>query len=104
MSSLIGQTLDHYRVIERIGQGGMATVYLAIDTRSQAEVALKVLSPTMSSDRRFVKRFRREAQLVSQLKHENIVPVLAYGQYRARKAQNGSANWRTLWPSLMRMV
>ncbi len=82
MSSLIGQTLDHYRIIERIGQGGMATVYLAIDTRSQAEVALKVLSPTMSSDRRFVKRFRREAQLVSQLKHENIVPVLAYGQYK----------------------
>jgi len=58
----------------------MATVYLAVDTRSQDEVALKVLSPTMSSDRRFVKRFRREAQLVSQLKHPNIVSVLAYGQ------------------------
>jgi hypothetical protein len=82
MSSLIGQTLDHYRIIERIGQGGMATVYLAVDTRSQEEVALKVLSPTMSSDRRFVKRFRREAQLVSQLKHPNIVAVLAYGQYK----------------------
>ncbi len=82
MSSLIGQALDHYRIIERIGQGGMATVYLAVDTRSQAEVALKVLSPTMSSDRRFVKRFRREAQLVSQLKHANIVSVLAYGQYK----------------------
>ncbi|MES0344475.1 MAG: protein kinase [Anaerolineales bacterium] len=82
MSSLIGQTLDHYRIIERIGQGGMATVYLAVDTRSSAEVALKVLSPSMSSDRRFVKRFRREAQLVSQLKHANIVSVLAYGQYK----------------------
>ncbi len=80
MSSLIGKTLDHYRVIERIGQGGMATVYLAVDTRSQEDVALKILSPTMSSDRRFVKRFRREAQLVSQLKHPNIVSVLAYGQ------------------------
>jgi len=80
MRALIGQTLDHYRIIERIGQGGMATVYLAVDTRSQDEVALKILSPTMSSDRRFVKRFRREAQLVSQLKHPNIVSVLAYGQ------------------------
>ncbi|MCK5054690.1 MAG: protein kinase [Anaerolineales bacterium] len=60
----------------------MATVYLAIDTRSQDEVALKILSPTMSSDRRFVKRFRREAQLVSQLKHPNIVSVLAYGQVK----------------------
>ena len=82
MSSLIDQTLDHYRVIERIGQGGMATVYLAVDMRSQENVALKILSPTMSSDRRFVKRFRREAQLVSQLKHPNIVSVLAYGQVK----------------------
>lgn len=82
MSSLIGQTLDHYRVVERIGQGGMATVYLAVDTRSQEDVALKILSPTMSSDRRFIKRFRREAQLVSQLKHPNIVSVLAYGQVK----------------------
>ena len=82
MSSLIGQILDHYRIIERIGQGGMATVYLAVDTSSQEEVALKILSPTMSSDRRFVKRFRREAQLVSQLIHPNIVPVLAYGQVK----------------------
>ncbi|HUS83927.1 MAG TPA: protein kinase, partial [Anaerolineales bacterium] len=80
--SLIDQTLDHYRVIERIGQGGMATVYLAVDMRSQENVALKILSPTMSSDRRFVKRFRREAQLVSQLKHPNIVSVLAYGQVK----------------------
>ena len=44
MSSLIGQTLDHYRVIERIGQGGMATVYLAVDTQSQEELALKIAS------------------------------------------------------------
>ena len=80
MSSLIGKTLDHYRIIESIGQGGMATVYLAVDKRSQEEVAIKVLSATMSSDRRFVKRFRREAQVVSQLNHPNIVPVLEYGQ------------------------
>ena len=80
MSTHIGQTLDHYRILEKIGQGGMATVYLAVDSHSGEEVALKILSAAMSSDRRFVKRFRREAHLVSRLKHLNIVPILAYGQ------------------------
>jgi len=58
----------------------MATVYRAVDQRTGAEVAIKILSPTISADRRFIKRFRREAELVSQLKHPHIVPVLAYGE------------------------
>jgi serine/threonine-protein kinase len=81
MAGLAGQTLDHYRLVEQIGQGGMATVFRAIDMRSQEEVAVKVLSPTITGDKRFVKRFRREAEIVKQhLKHPNIVPVIAYGQ------------------------
>lgn len=81
MAGLTGQTLDHYKLVEQIGQGGMATVFRAIDTRSQAEVAIKVLSPTITGDRRFVKRFRREAEIVKQrLRHPHIVPVIAYGQ------------------------
>lgn len=75
MSSLIGTVLEHYRIESQIGQGGMATVYRAIDERSGARVAVKILSSTISGDRRFIKRFRREAQLVSQLNHPNIVPV-----------------------------
>ncbi len=81
MAGLVGQTLDHYELVEQIGQGGMATVFRARDTRSKDEVAIKVLSPTITGDRRFVKRFRREAEIVKQrLKHPHIVPVIAYGQ------------------------
>lgn len=80
MATLSGKYLDHYLLKDMIGQGGMATVYLAEDTRDQSIVAIKVLSPTISSDRRFIRRFRREASLVSQLKHPNIVPILEYGQ------------------------
>jgi serine/threonine protein kinase len=80
MATLSGKLLDHYQLKDMIGQGGMATVYLAVDLHDQREVAIKVLSPTISSDRRFIRRFRREASLVSQLRHPNIVPVLEYGQ------------------------
>jgi hypothetical protein len=72
--------LDHYRLVEMIGQGGMATVYRALDTRSLQDVAVKVLSPSIVGDRRFVRRFRREAGLVVRLKHPNIVGVLEYGE------------------------
>jgi uncharacterized protein (UPF0297 family) len=80
LTSLIGTKLEHYLIKSQIGQGGMATVYRALDERSGDQVAVKILSPTISGDRRFIKRFRREAQLVTQLKHPNIVPVLAYGE------------------------
>lgn len=80
MFSLVGRQLDHYVIQAMVGRGGMATVYQAVDVRSGEEVALKVLAPGMGSDRRFVRRFRREASLVSKLRHPNIVPVLAYGE------------------------
>lgn len=82
MAGLIGQMLDHYRLVEQIGRGGMATVYRALNTKSGDEVAIKVLSPTITGDRRFIKRFRREAGLVKRLQHPNIVPVLDYGECR----------------------
>jgi Protein kinase domain len=80
MPGLVGTTLDSYRLVDQIGQGGMSTVYRAIDTRTQQEVALKALSPTISSDKRFVRRFRREASLLFRLRHPNIVPVTDYGE------------------------
>lgn len=80
MSGLVGKHLDHYRLVEQIGQGGMATVYRAEDGRSGDMVALKVLSPTISGDRRFVRRFRREGGLVRQLRHPHIIPVSDYGE------------------------
>lgn len=82
MPGMVGQILDQYRLVEQVGQGGMATVFRALDTRTLREVALKVLSPTIVGDKRFVRRFRREAALVTRLKHPNILPVLGYGESR----------------------
>lgn len=82
MPGMEGQLLGQYRILEQVGQGGMATVYRALDTRTLQEVAIKVLSPTIVGDRRFLRRFRREGEVVSRLKHPNIVPVLAYGEAR----------------------
>jgi len=83
MSSLVGQMLEHYRLVELVGQGGMATVYRALDTRSLQDVAIKVLSGTAVGDRRFVRRFRREAGFVKNtLRHPNIVGVLDYSEVR----------------------
>ena len=81
MAGLVGKMLDRYRLVEQIGQGGMATVYRAVDTKSMNEFAIKVLSPTIAADRRFVLRFRREASLVKRhLDHPYIVPVVDYGE------------------------
>ena len=80
MPGLVGTTLDSYRLVDQIGQGGMSTVYRAVDSRTQQEVAVKALSPTISSDKRFVRRFRREAGLLFRLRHPNIVPVTDYGE------------------------
>lgn len=80
MAGLEGARLDHYHLLEQVGQGGMATVYRARDLRARRTVAVKVLSPTISGEKRFIRRFRREASLVSRLKHPHIVPVIDYGE------------------------
>jgi serine/threonine-protein kinase len=83
MSNLVGQMLGQYRLVEQIGQGGMATVYRALDTRSLQDVAVKILSSSAVGDRRYVRRFRREAGFVKNvLRHPNIVPVLDYNEVR----------------------
>ncbi|MBN1266693.1 MAG: serine/threonine protein kinase [Anaerolineales bacterium] len=80
MRGLVGKTLDHYLIMAEVGQGGMATVYRAVDNTTSQEVAMKVLSPTIAGDRRFIRRFRREGSLLARMKHPNIVPVLDYGE------------------------
>ena len=80
MAGLAGVVLDHFRLDEEIGRGGMATVCRGIDLSTEEEVAVKVLSPTISGDSRFVRRFRREAGLLAHLEHPNIVPVTNYGE------------------------
>ena len=74
------QQLGKYRLIEQIGQGGMASVFKGVDGDTGWDVAVKVMSPVMAQDSQFTKRFQREAEVVMRLKHPHIVPVVDYGQ------------------------
>ena len=79
--SLVGRLLDgRYRVLSHIADGGMATVYLALDTRLDREVALKVMRPGLAGDETFVSRFRREARSAARLSHPNVVAVFDQGE------------------------
>ncbi len=76
MNSLVGTILgNRYKIIDKIGTGGMADVYLAIDKEQNKKVAIKVLHRQYVNDNEFVKRFRREAQASSSLSHKNIVAI-----------------------------
>ena len=72
---MIGKTLNHYRIVDRLGKGGMGEVYLAEDTRLGRQVALKMLPAEMASDSARVERLEREAEALAALDHPNIVPV-----------------------------
>jgi len=80
MTELIGRTLGNYTILDAVGQGGMATVYRAQDTRDRRVVAIKVLSPYIAADPKFRGRFDREVDLLRRLEHPHIVPILAFGQ------------------------
>src|SRR5882757_11216610 len=70
-----------YSIQTKLGQGGMATVYLAIQQSFERQVALKVMSPLLNSDPSFATRFKREARIVAQLSHASIVPVFEVGEH-----------------------
>lgn len=79
-SELIGKDLGNYHILDQIGRGGMASVYKAQDTTNEELVAVKVLAPQLAVDPTFRARFEREAEVLSALKHPNIVPILDYGR------------------------
>ena len=80
MVNLIGQTLGQYRIIEQIGQGGMATVYKAYQPSLDRYVAVKILPPYFAHEPGFAMRFTREARAVARLNHPNILPIYDFGQ------------------------
>jgi eukaryotic-like serine/threonine-protein kinase len=79
-----GTVIEHYRIIEKIGAGGMGEVYLAEDTKLNRNVALKFLSPHLCQDEACRQRFEREAQAAAKLDHPNIVTVYEVGEFQGR--------------------
>jgi eukaryotic-like serine/threonine-protein kinase len=82
MADLTGKTLGPYRIINRIGRGGMATVYKAYHAAMDRHVAVKVLPEEYADDPGFRARFEREAKTVANLSHPHILPVFDYGEER----------------------
>lgn len=84
MTFQVGENVGRYRIVEQLGQGGMATVFKAYHAELDRYVALKVLHPAFMEDANFLARFQREARLVAKLDHPNIVPIYDYSEHEGR--------------------
>ena len=93
---MIGETISHYKILSRLGAGGMGVVYEAEDTRLGRRVAIKFLPDEASADREAVERFHREARVVSNLNHPHICTLFDIGTYRSAGAEGAERGFMVM--------
>ena len=84
MPFVIGENVGPYRLVEKLGKGGMATVFKAYHPSLDRYVAIKALHPAFMEHPGFLDRFEREAKVVAKLEHPNIVPIYDFSEYEGR--------------------
>ena len=103
---MIGKSISHYRVTEKLGEGGMGVVYRATDTKLGRDVALKVLPPVFANDSERMALFKQEAHVLASLNHPPIASIYSMDRKRPTASTVLSWSWSKgqLWPRESRKV